>query len=89
MRGPISVVSSDFNVFKMEEDIVAPIKLHFYKICVHETYIWRKKSKPDSFFEKLNSYYPNIKLTIEKGPYKILKYWNHLTWMGQRNESLQ
>ena len=34
---------------KMEEDIVAPIKPHFYKRYVDDTYIRRKKNKADSF----------------------------------------
>ena len=35
-------------------------------------YIRRKKNKLDSLFEKLNSYHPNIKLTVEKNPTKFL-----------------
>ena len=56
----------------MEEDIVTPMKPHFYKRYVDDTYIRRKKNEPDSLFEKLNSYHPNIKLTIEKNPTNIL-----------------
>ena len=72
MGCPISVVSSDIYVSKMEEDIVTPMKLHFNKRYVVDTYIWRKKNELDSLFEKLNSYHPNIKLTIEKNPTKLL-----------------
>ena len=56
----------------MKEDIVTPMKLHFYKRCVDGTYIRKKKNEPDSLFEKLNSYHPKIKLTIEKNPTKFL-----------------
>ena len=72
MGGPISVVFSDIYVSKMEEDIVAPIKPHFYKRYVDDTYIQRKKNEPDSLFEKLNSYHPNLNFTIEKNPTKFL-----------------
>ena len=72
MGGPISVVFSDIYVSKMEEDIVTPMKPHFYKRYVDDTYIRRKKNEPDSLFEKLNSYHPNIKLTIKKNPTKFL-----------------
>ena len=70
--GLISVVFSDIYISKVEEDIVAPMKPHFYKRYVDDTYIRRKKNEPDSLFEKLNSYHPNIKLTIEKNPTKFL-----------------
>ena len=40
--GPISVVLSDIYVCKMEEDIVAPSKLLFYKHYVDDTYVRRK-----------------------------------------------
>ena len=56
----------------MEEDIVTPMKPHFYKRYVDDTYIRRKKNEPDSLFEKLNSYHPSIKLTIDKNPTKFL-----------------
>ena len=62
MGGLISVVVSDIHVPKMEEDIVAPIEPHFYKIYLDDTYIQMKKNGPDSFFEKLNSYHPNKKI---------------------------
>ena len=48
------------------------MKPHFYKRYVDDTYIQRKKKEPNSLFERLNSYHPNIKLTIEKNPTKFL-----------------
>ena len=62
----MSAVFSVIYLSKMEEDIVAPMKPHFYKRYVDNTYIRRKKNKPDS------SYYPNIILTVEKNPTKFL-----------------
>ena len=50
MGSPISVVFSDIYVSKMEEDIVAPMKSHFYKRYVADTYI-RKNNEPQSFFQ--------------------------------------
>ena len=49
------------------------MKPHFYKRYVDGTYIRRKKNKPDSLFEKLNSYHPNMKFTIEKN---TAKFWD-------------
>ena len=72
MGGLMSAVFSVIYLSKMEEDIVAPMKPHFYKRYVDNTYIRRKKNKPDSYFKKLNSYYPNIILTVEKNPTKFL-----------------
>ena len=87
MGGPICIVFSDIYVSKMEEDIVAPMKPHFYKRYVDDTYIWRKKNEPDILFEKLNSYHPNI--NHWKEPYKILRHPNHSTWVWNGNKSLQ
>ena len=59
-------------VFKMEDDIVAPIKHIFCKRYVDDTYVRRKKNTKDGLFEKLNTYHSNIKLTIEENPRKFL-----------------
>ena len=45
---------------------------HSYERYVDDTYIRKKKNKPNSLFEKLNSYRQNIKLTVEKNPKKFL-----------------
>ena len=66
MGDPISVVFPDTYVSKIEEEIVALMNPHFYKRYVDETYIRRKKNEQDCRFQKLNSYHPNIKLTIGK-----------------------
>ena len=67
-----SLVFSDIYVSKMEEDTIAPMKPHFFKRYIDDTYIWRKNNEPDSRFEKLNCCHPNTKLTIEKNPAKFL-----------------
>ena len=72
MGGPISVVFSNTYVSKMEEDIVTPMKPHFYKRYVEDTYIQRKGNELDNLFKKLNSYHQNLKSTIEKNPTKLL-----------------
>ena len=72
MGGPISVVFTDIYMCKMEDDVVAPLKLIFYKRYVDDTYIRRKKNATDELFEKLNTYHDNIKLTIEENPTKFL-----------------
>ena len=55
----------------MKEDIVTPMKPHFCKRYVYDTYIRRKKNEPKSILEKLNSYHVNIKLPIYKNPTKF------------------
>ena len=71
MGTPISLVSNIY-VSKIEENIVPPTKPHSYKRYVDDTDIRKKKNKPDSLFQKLNSYHLNIKLTIGKNPKKFL-----------------
>ena len=60
MGGSISVVLSNTFCIKMEKR--------------HVDYIYSKriKNQPDKLFEKLNNYDPNIKLTIEVNPSKVL-----------------
>ena len=69
---PISVYFSNIYVSKMEEDIVVLMEPRFYKRYVDDTYIWIQKNEPDSLSEKLNSYHPNIKFTIQKNLAKFL-----------------
>ena len=72
MGGPISVVFTDIYMCRMEDDLVAPLKLIFYKQYVDDTYVRKKKNATDELFEKLNTYPDNIKLTIEENPTKLL-----------------
>ena len=51
----------------MEEDIVALMKLHFYKRYVDDMYIQRKKNEPDSLETKLLS--SEHKINYCKEPY--------------------
>ena len=75
VRVPMSLLFSDIYVSKMEEEIVAPMKPHFYKRYEDDMYISREKNEPDSPFEKLNSYHLNTKLTIEKNPTNPKCFW--------------
>lgn len=72
MGGTLSVTLSDIFMNKMEKDIVIPIEPKFYRRYVDDTYRRRKKNQPDELFERMNSYHPNIKLTIEVNPSKFL-----------------
>ena len=68
MGGTLSVTLSDGLVNKMERDVVLVLKPQFYRRFVDETYSRRKKNEPDEQFSKMNSYHPNINLTIEINP---------------------
>ena len=68
MGGPISVVFSDIYVCKIEEEIVIPANLIFYKRHLCQ----RKKHETDKIFIDLNSYHENIKLTLEIKPNRFL-----------------
>ena len=72
MGGPISVVFSDIYMCKVEEDVVKPLKLIFYKLYVDNTYVKRKRNEADTLFDALNSYNPNVKFTLEQNPSRFL-----------------
>ena len=61
MEGLISVVFSDIYMYKMEEDVVKPLRPIFYKRYVDDEYVKRKCNEADTLFDTLNSYHPNIK----------------------------
>ena len=63
MGGPISVFLSNIFCVKMEFDVAKPLKPKLYKHYVDDIYSKQIKNQPDKFFEKLNNYHPNIKLT--------------------------
>ena len=56
----------------VQDDVVAPLKLIFYKPYVDDTYVRKKKNTTDKLFEKFNIYHDNIKITIEENPTKFL-----------------
>ena len=72
MGGTLSVTISDYFMNKMERVIVLSLKPKFYRRFVDDTHRRRKKNKPDELFSKMNSYHPNINLTIEINPSKFL-----------------
>ena len=53
-------------------NFVIPLKPKFYRRFVDDTYRRRRKNQPDVLFDKLNSYHPNIKFTLEINPTKFL-----------------
>ena len=71
-RGRLSVTFSKIYMIKMESEIVLSLKPLFYGRYVDDIYNRRKKFKHDEFLEKLNSYRPKIKLTIEVSQTKFL-----------------
>ena len=71
MGGPLSVTFSDINMVKMENDVVIPSKPMFYRRSVDDIYR-RWKWGDNVLFDQLNSYHPNIKLTIEVNSSKFL-----------------
>ena len=72
MGGPISVVFANIFMCKLEKEVVRPLKPIFYKRYVDDIYVRRKKNTPDILYDKLNSYHPNIKFSIEIHPSKFL-----------------
>ena len=71
MRGPLFVTFSDIYMVKMENDVVIPSKPIFYCRFVDDIYS-SGKLEDNVLFDRLNSYHPNIKLTIEVNPSKFL-----------------
>ena len=72
MGRPTSVVFSEIYMYKMEEDVVKPLKPVFCKRYVDDTYEKRKRNKEHTLFNALNSYHPNIKFTLGQNPKKVL-----------------
>ena len=71
MGGPLSVTFSDTYMVNMENDVVIPSKPIFHCKFVDDIYI-RWKIGDRVFFDQLNNYYPNFKLTTEVNAGKIL-----------------
>ena len=71
MGRPQSVIFSDIYMVKMENDVVIPSKPIFYCRFVDKIYS-RRKLGDNVLFDWLNSYPPNIKLTIEVNSSKLL-----------------
>ena len=92
MGGILSMVLSDCFMNKMEKDVVIPLRQEFYKRFVDDIYRRRKRNEPDELFDKMNSYHPNIKLTIEISPKifldtKILRTSNQIQCFMYQKEN--
>ena len=72
MGGPLSVTFSDIYMVKMENYAVISSKHIFYRRFVDDIYS-RRKLGDNVLFDQLDSYHPNIKLTIEVNPSTFLE----------------
>ena len=69
MGGPLFVTFSDIYMVEMENDVVIPSKLIFYRRFVDDIYS-RWKLGDNVLFDRLNNNHPNIKLEVN--PSKVL-----------------
>ena len=72
MGGPLSVIISDIFMTKLEKQVVSPAKPTFYKRYVDDIITRRKKNQPDELLNKLMSFHPKIKFTVEVNLEKFL-----------------
>ena len=72
MGGPLSVTFTGCFMNNMEQQIVVPRNPPFYKRFVDDTYRRRKKGVTDEMFTAMNTFHPNIKLTIEQNSTQFL-----------------
>ena len=72
MGGPLSVTFTGCFMNNMEQQIVVPRNPLFYKCFVDDTYRRRKKGVTDEMFTAMNTFRPNIKLTIKQNPTQFL-----------------
>ena len=71
MSRSLSVTFHQTDMVKIENDIEISSKLIFYRRFLDEIYISGKIGK-NIFFNQLNNYHPNIKVTIKLNPSKYL-----------------
>ena len=76
----------------MERDVVLPLKPKLYRQFVDDTYRRRKKNEPDELFSKMNSYHPNINITIEINwskflDTKIVRNKNEIKWFRHHKDN--
>ena len=64
MGNPLSPVRANIFMAKVESDVLRPCNPPFYDRYVDDCVSKRKKGKPDDLLEHLNSYHPNIVLTV-------------------------
>ena len=68
MGDPLSPTLANIFMCKLEGDVVTPCNLPFYDRYVDDCFTKRKANTADNLLEMLNSYYPNIKFTVEENP---------------------
>ena len=70
--GPLFVTLSDIYMDQTEDDIVEKYQPTFYKSYIDDIINRRKKNQVDLLFNDLNNYHPNINLTLELNPKRLL-----------------
>ena len=48
------------------------MSIHIFKAMLQVKNSFRKRNEPDTLFNTLNSYHPNIKFTLEQNPKRFL-----------------
>ena len=69
--GQLCVTFRGIYMVKMENDVVIPSKLIFYRRFADDIY-YRWKLGNNVLFDRSNNYHPNIKRTIEVNPSNFL-----------------
>ena len=72
MRGPIPAMLSDIHMVRTEVNVVTLVIAAFYRRYVDATYNQRRKDGQVYLYEKLNSYNPIIRLTVETNLNKFM-----------------
>ena len=69
MEGPMLVVFCGMYMYKMKNGV----KRFEIRYIRHEDDTYRKRDETEKFFNALNIYHPNIKLTVEEKTTKLLE----------------
>ena len=72
MGGPLLVILADINRVRSENAVVHSLNPSFLKWFIYDNYTKCNKNSEDILFKNLNSSHPNISLTIEVSPKKLL-----------------
>jgi len=66
MGNPLYSTLANILMCKLEGEVVTPHNLPFYERYLDDCFTKRKTNAPDNLLEKLNSYHPDIKFTMEE-----------------------